>query len=138
MSRKRRNKYRYRFHALVKHPLFWILTLGGNSIVFVGSLFLYQFERNSTGSPSEYIDYLLWSMGTVTTIGYGNYSPVTFPGKITLLLLMAAGTLFVWSYMAFLVTGLLAPELSSLEHDLHGVEKDVEEVEKEIKELKTK
>lgn len=138
MSRRKLIKYKYRFLALVKHPLFWVLTLGGNSIVVAGSLFLYNFERGSPGASTDYLDYLLWSMGTVTTIGYGNYTPVTFAGKITILTLMAAGTLFVWSYMGFLVTGLIAPELSSLERDVHDVEKGVEEVEREIKEMKIK
>jgi voltage-gated potassium channel len=138
MSNKiRLNKYKKRLFALAKHPFFWILTIFGNSIVFFGSLLLYYFEKDQS-SPLEYIDCLLWSMGTVTTIGYGNYTPLTFPGKITLLLLMAGGTLFVWSYMGFLVTGLIAPELSSLEKDVHEVEKDVLEVEKELHDLKTK
>ena len=86
----------------------------------------------------EFIDFLLWSMGTVTTIGYGNYMPFTLHGKITLLILMALGTLFVWTYMGFLVTALLAPELASLEREVQDVERDVEEVEKELMELKTK
>ena len=137
MSR-RRLRIGYRFAALFRNPLFWVLTLGGNSIVFVGSIVLYYFESDSQSPRIDFIDYLLWSMGTVTTIGYGSFMPVTFPGKIALLFLMAAGTLFVWSYMAFLVTGLLAPELATLEREVQDVEKDVEEVEKEIKELKIK
>lgn len=75
----------------------------------------------------EYIDCLLWSAGTVTTIGYGDYIPHSFYGKITVLLLMLTGTLFVWSYMAFLVSGLISPEMASLEREMHEVEKEVRE-----------
>lgn len=122
------NFIRKRLLALFKNSFFWTLTLVGNSIVLVGAVVLYLFESGRPGGPPEFIDCLLWSTGTVTTVGYGNFEPLTLSGKITILFLMIAGTLFVWSYMAFLVTGLLAPELASLERDVHEVEKDVLEI----------
>jgi voltage-gated potassium channel len=129
------NRYKNRLVALIKHPFFWILTLGGNAIVLLGAIFLFIFESESPHGPKEFIDSLLWSMGTVTTIGYGSLTPVTFSGKITVLILMALGTLFVWSYMAFLVTGLINPELSSLEKEVQDIEKEVRDVEKEVQHL---
>jgi hypothetical protein len=71
---------------------------------------------------------LLMSAGTVTTIGYGSCVPVTVPGKLTLLCLMLLGTLFVWSYMAVLVTGLMAPELNALEREFKDVEKEMHDL----------
>lgn len=62
----------------------------------------------------------------MTTVGYGNVFPVTSPGKITLLLLMIFGTLFIWSYMGFLVSALIAPEIDSLEKEIHEMERDLE------------
>lgn len=98
-------------------------------MILLGGGLLYFFESSAQAEqPAEFIDCLLWSLGTVTTIGYGNYTPQTFAGKITLIALMITGTLFVWSYMAFLVTGLIAPELSSLEHDVHEVEKELHNI----------
>lgn len=73
----------------------------------------------------QFLDCILWSAGTVTTVGYGEMTPHTVMGKLTVLGLMLFGTLFVWSYMAFLVTGLIAPELASLERDVHEFEKDI-------------
>ncbi len=137
MRTKKINLHRYknRFAALIKHPFFWILTVGGNAIVLLGAVLLFNFESGSPAGPKEFIDSLLWSMGTVTTIGYGNFMPMTLSGKITLLVLMALGTLFVWSYMVFLVTGLINPELSSIEKEVQDVEKEVRDVEKEIQQL---
>lgn len=126
------NKFIERFTALLKHPFFWILTVGGNSIILVGSLLLYIFEKNNQSSLS-FLDSVLWSTGTVTTIGYGNYHPESILGKVTLLILMLAGTLFVWSYMAFLVTALISPELTSIEKDVHDVEKEIQELKHEDK-----
>lgn len=93
--------------------------------MIVGSLLLMAFETNVQPLINSYIDYLLWSAGIITTIGYGSYTPQTLGGKLTVLSLMLSGTLFIWSYMAFLVTGLFSPELASLEKDFHDVEKEV-------------
>lgn len=119
-------KSRNRFKALFRNPFFWTMTAIGNSIILAESFFLWIFETDSQ-HPMEYIDCLLWSAGTVTTIGYGNYIPYSFNGKVTVLILMLLGTLFVWSYMAFLVSGLIAPEMASLEREMREVEKEVRE-----------
>ena len=118
-----------RFKTLLKQSFFWNLTAAGNAIIVAGSVFLYRFESLSQGdTPLDFFDCLLWSTGTVTTIGYGNYIPHSIPGKLTIMLLMLFGTLFVWSYMGFLVTGLITPELASLEKDVHEVEKELQEI----------
>lgn len=125
--------YQKRFLNLVKQPFFWVLTVAGNLIVLVGGCLLQYFEGNSPTASQEYIDYLLWSMGTVTTVGYSNFTPVTIAGKWTIFFLMASGTLFIWTYMAFLVTGLIAPELANLERDVHTFEKELKEVRPEVR-----
>lgn len=99
-----------------------MLTLSGNGIILLGSVLLWHFEG---GGKIGFLDCILWSAGTVTTIGYGDTTPESVAGKLTLLALMLFGTLFVWSYMAFLVTGLMASELSSLERDVHEVEREL-------------
>lgn len=118
-----------RLGALFKHPFFWTLTALGNSLILMGSIFLYLSEASAQPAPFEFIDSLLWSTSLVTTIGYGNHVPLTTSGKISVLVLMMLGTLFVWSYMAFVVTALISPALTTLE-------KDLDEVEREINELK--
>ena len=123
---RRHKKYRQRLFDLLKHPFFWILTVIGNSLIIFGSILLKHFEFANTNL--NFLDALLWATGIVTTIGYGEYTATTLGGKITLLALMFMGTLFVWTYMAFLVTALITPELSA-------IEKDVEDVEKELKDL---
>lgn len=127
MSHRNRFQRRYakRLIALLRHPLFWTLTILGNSIILLGGFVLYWFESNPVSHSPALIDCLLWSAGTVTTVGYGSLTPQTLYGKMSLLVLMLTGPIFVWSYMAFLVTGLIAPELSSLERDVHEVEREL-------------
>lgn len=69
----------------------------------------------------------------MTTVGYGSYTPETISGKFMILALMLFGTLFVWSYMAYVVRALIAPELSTLEKDVHELEKEVHQLITETK-----
>lgn len=124
-------RYLTRLKTVLRHPFFWVLTLGANAVVILGAVLLHYFETGPNESKT-FLDSLLWSMGTVTTIGYGNSVPQTFYGKLVLLGLMPVGALLLWSYMAFLVAGLLTPELFALENDIHNVEKEIQEIEKGV------
>lgn len=128
--------YAKRMQALIKHPFFWVLTLTGNSLILVGGLSLYLSEAETQQQPFHFIDSLLWSTGLVTTVGYGNYVPLTLAGKISVLVLMMLGTFFVWAYMVFVVTALITPELSSLEKEMNDVERELINL-KQIEESKS-
>lgn len=121
----RRPRYRTRLKTLFKTPTFWILTLTGNLVILLGAIFLFHFESQNGNTQIQFIDSLVWSTSLTTTIGSGNYVATTTFGKITVLLLMLIGTLFVWSYMAFLATALIAPELYVLERELQQFENDL-------------
>jgi len=118
-------KLRLRLTLLVRHPFFWILTISGNSFVLLGASLLYHFESTNQTPPIGFLDCLLWSTGMVTTVGYGSYTPVTLIGKLVVLALMFLGTVFIWSYMGFIVTGFISPELASLEREVHDLEREL-------------
>lgn len=99
--------------------------------MLTGSFLLWIFEGPASDGNIEFIDCMLWSAGMMTTSGFGDTAPQTLMGKLIILALMLMGTLFVWAYMGFLVTGLIAPELANLERDVHGVEKELRELRKE-------
>jgi voltage-gated potassium channel len=63
-------------------------------LVFEGSIVVYLFERHAAGSNIHTLGVSVWwSIVTVTTVGYGDYYPVTTPGRITAVLVMFIGIL---------------------------------------------
>ena len=117
-------QFKKRIITLVKHPFFWVLTIIGNTAIVFGGLLIYRFE-NTERVQISLMDCLLWAAGLITTVGYGDFTPQSTATKVVVLFLMLSGTLFIWLYMAFLVSGIMAPEISSLERDVHEVEKEI-------------
>jgi voltage-gated potassium channel len=61
-------------------------------LVYAGSLAMLQAERSHLGARiNTFGDALWWSMSTVTTVGYGDESPVTGEGRMVAVLLMVGG-----------------------------------------------
>lgn len=61
-------------------------------LVFVASLAMLDVERTApTGNIKTFPDALWWSVATVTTVGYGDYSPSTATGRCIAVALMIAG-----------------------------------------------
>lgn len=61
-------------------------------LMYVGALAVYSVEREASGSTiTDFGTALWWAFVTVTTVGYGDFSPVTFQGKIIAVVLMFTG-----------------------------------------------
>jgi voltage-gated potassium channel len=63
-------------------------------LVINGAVIVYLFERHAPGSNIHTLgDALWWSFVTVTTVGYGDFYPVTTGGRITACFIMGTGLL---------------------------------------------
>jgi voltage-gated potassium channel len=59
-----------------------------------GAIIVYFFERHATGSNIHtFGESVWWSVVTVTTVGYGDYFPVTTGGRVAAAFIMAIGIL---------------------------------------------
>jgi voltage-gated potassium channel len=77
---RRGNLVRFLFAALV--------------LVLNGAIAVYFYERHASGSNIHTLgESMWWSMVTVTTVGYGDFYPVTTLGRIAALFIMATGIL---------------------------------------------
>lgn len=70
----------------------------GSALILIWyiSLVVLQFERNAPGaSITSFGAAVWWAFCTVTTVGYGDYVPVTVPGRVAATFLMAGGVVLV-------------------------------------------
>jgi voltage-gated potassium channel len=63
-------------------------------LVVDGAVIVYLFERHAPGANIKtFGESLWWSFVTVTTVGYGDFYPVTLWGRVTACFIMATGLL---------------------------------------------
>ena len=68
--------------------------LAATVLVINGAVIVYLFERHAPNSNIHTLgESLWWSVVTVTTVGYGDFVPVTIPGRITAGFVMGTGLL---------------------------------------------
>lgn len=61
-------------------------------LVWIGSLTVLDVERDASGADiTTFEDSIWWAFETITTVGYGDYVPVTLAGRFTAVLMMFLG-----------------------------------------------
>jgi voltage-gated potassium channel len=79
--------------------------VGAVSIVYASSLAILDAERGQPNSTiNTFGDALWWAMSTVTTVGYGDLSPVTSTGRIVAVALMIGGITLLGTVTATLAS----------------------------------
>lgn len=141
MRSKKRPKSTLRFLTrrikhLVTNPIFIWLTILGNSVIAFGTFALYYIEVGHNPNIDSLLDTLWWSVSTVTTVGYGDVSPITPAGKFTGIFMMIVGTALFWSYTALFAEALVSEDIDDVEAELRvlktriralGTREDVED-----------
>jgi voltage-gated potassium channel len=88
-------------------------------VVIFGSLFTLMFEINAPGANiTSFGDATWWAFVTVTTVGYGDFTPVTVGGRVIAVFIMFTGAAAVGAVTAavasrFIVSGNSASAASS-------------------------
>jgi voltage-gated potassium channel len=104
-------QYRAR-NAVLAAALLLLLT------VFTCSVGVLHFEGDASGNIRTAPDALWWAIATVTTVGYGDFYPVTWEGRLIAALLMITGV-GVFSALAGAMSSLfLAPAVSQENQEL--------------------
>lgn len=87
----------------------FITVMAAVTVLFLCSVFVLQFESRS---PNANIvtggDALWWAIVTITTVGYGDFYPVTAPGRIVGVFVMVSGVGII-AALASVLTSILIP-----------------------------
>jgi voltage-gated potassium channel len=80
--------------SLFRRGNLWRFLLAAAAMVLNGAIIVLLFERHASGSNIHTLGQSVWwSVVTVTTVGYGDYFPVTPQGQVAAAFIMAIGIL---------------------------------------------
>jgi voltage-gated potassium channel len=94
-------------------------------------------ERQQTPRPS-FFDGVWWSFSTMTTVGYGDFVPVTTGGRILAMILMIIGIGFVALVTGAVAQHFISPGVRQVERELGTVEAGEDEIAMEIAEIRAR
>jgi voltage-gated potassium channel len=95
---------------LASGVLYLIIFVGMATLEFVGLLELH-FEEHAPGANITTAgDALWWGYVTATTVGYGDYYPVTPGGRISALIMLTVGVGLFAGFSGFLASTFLSPQ----------------------------
>jgi voltage-gated potassium channel len=92
-----------------QYAMFITILLAGITLT-VASLLVLEFEsRSADGNIKTGGDAIWWGIVTITTVGYGDFFPVTLMGRITAIFVMFAGIGIIGALASILASLLVSP-----------------------------
>jgi voltage-gated potassium channel len=113
-----------------------IYTVGATVLtVFIAALAVFDAERG-TGNIRTFGDAIWWAFVTITTVGYGDFTPVTPTGRVVAVGLMVGGIALIGVVTATLASWIVERVADQNTKTTAATERQVEELRSEIVELK--
>ena len=76
-------------------------------LIYAASLAVLDAERSGPGHITNFGDAVWWSFTTITTVGYGDFVPVTLIGRLIAVLLMVGGITLIGMITATVATWII-------------------------------
>jgi voltage-gated potassium channel len=104
-------------HGLARLVIAWL------GVVLISCAALYAVERDVNKAISSPFDALWWGVSTMTTVGYGDVTPVTAEGRIAASVLMLTGIGLFSAITAIVTSYLLAQQIPAGRDPLADLER---------------
>ena len=107
-----------RFIEVVKTKRFELYTLLFmlTFIVFVAGIAIYLFEVDANEDIDSLFDALYWALVTISTVGYGDISPVTTPGRAVTIIIIISGIAMI-SFVTSVIVSAFSERLDELKEE---------------------
>jgi len=90
--------------------MFYLVVMAFTAIN-LGAVLFWILEKDINPNLKNYLDSLYYTTATMTTVGYGDISPVTQLGKVLAIGLMLSGTAIFVCFTAVLSTSIIDLEM---------------------------
>ena len=105
-----------------------ILLLAVGFVTFIGGAIIYVFEAHNNPKISTIFDAIYWSLITISTVGYGDITPVSEEGKILTMFLIIVGIGSI-SFSTSIIASAFTEKLQELKADrVFRIIKNMEDV----------
>lgn len=105
-----------------------IVVLSALLLQVVASLAILHFERDPESNIKSGGEALWWSLVTMTTVGYGDFYPVTLGGRVIAAVLMVVGVSLFATLSGFLASSFLKPPEDELENEVKQLRRDIQDL----------
>jgi len=85
-------------------------------IVATSGIAIYVFEERANGDINSLFDALYWALITISTVGYGDISPVTTEGRVVSMLVIIAGIAMI-SFVTSVIVSSFSEKLDELKEN---------------------
>jgi voltage-gated potassium channel len=107
-------------------------------LITASSTAILHFENANESNIKTADNALWWAFATITTVGYGEYYPVTAEGRIVAAILMTAGVGLFGAFSAALAAWFLVPENEATDAELARMREDIQKLCEVVEKLATR
>ena len=104
-------------------------------LIVASSTAILHFEVPADGNIKTAENAVWWAFATITTVGYGEFYPVTTEGRVIAAILMTAGVGLFGAFSAALAAWFLVPEDEATDAEISGLRDELQKMREAVERL---